>query len=59
METNPFVSPARISTLSAQIRYIDYELPSTLTPGKYRLTAVLDAGTDIPLEAAQIEVEIN
>lgn len=43
----------------AQIRYIDYELPSTLTPGKYRLTAVLDAGTDIPLEAAQIEVEIN
>ncbi len=43
----------------SQTRYIDYELPSSLPPGKYRLTAVMDAGTDIPLEAAQIVIQIN
>lgn len=59
-ENQPIRLPRREFPLfPSQVRYIDYEIPPSLLPGKYRLTAILDAGTDIPLEAAQLEVEIN
>jgi hypothetical protein len=42
-----------------QKRYVDFTLPDTLPKGKYTVTAVLDGGSDIPLEAAQVTIEIN
>ena len=57
---NPIrLSPKEFPLFPSQIRYVDYELPPSLPPGKYTLTAVLDAGADVPLEASQLEIEIN
>jgi hypothetical protein len=53
------LTPKEFPLFPSQIRYIDYELPADLPPGKYMLTAVLDAGADVPLEASQLEIEIN
>lgn len=42
-----------------QIRFLDFELPPALSKGKYLLTAIIDAGMDIALEAAQLQIEIQ
>lgn len=42
-----------------QKRYVDFQVPDTLPKGKYSLTGVIDAGVDVPLEAAQLIIEIN
>lgn len=42
-----------------QKRYIDFTLPSTLEKGKYTIVATVDAGEDVPLEAAEKTIEIK
>lgn len=42
-----------------QKRIIDITVPETTPKGKYNVIAAIDAGEDIPLEAAQAEIQIN
>ncbi len=42
-----------------QKRYIDFMLPKGLAKGKYTVMAMIDAGEDVPLEAAQKQIDIN
>lgn len=42
-----------------QTRYVDFTLPASLAKGKYTLTGIVDAGIDVPLEAAQLIIEIK
>ena len=43
-----------------QERYVDFELPQNLAKGKYTMVAIVDAKDDeVPLEAAELEIEIN
>lgn len=42
-----------------QLRFVDINLPGDITKGKYTLTAMVDAGEDVPLEAVQKVIEIN
>ena len=41
-----------------QIRYLDFIIPASTPKGKYTLTGIIDAGEDVPLEAAQLIIEI-
>lgn len=41
-----------------QIRYLDFAIPASTPKGKYTLTGIIDAGEDVPLEAAQLLIEI-
>jgi hypothetical protein len=43
----------------SQIRYLDFEIPSSTPKGKYILTGIIDAGQDVPLEAGQLSIEIE
>lgn len=43
----------------SQKRYVDFQVPDSLPKGKYTLTGVVDAGVDVPLEAAQLIIEIK
>ncbi|MBX9784857.1 MAG: hypothetical protein K2X48_16325 [Chitinophagaceae bacterium] len=42
-----------------QKRYVDFVIPSSLPKGKYNVIAAVDAGYDLPLEAAQKVIEIK
>lgn len=42
-----------------QVRYIDFVLPVSLEKGKYSVLATVDAGEDVPLEAAEKTIEIK
>ena len=42
-----------------QKKYFDFVIPATLPKGKYTITGVVDAGSDLPLEASQITRDIN
>lgn len=42
-----------------QKRFLDFEIPASMTKGKYTLTGIIDAGEDVPLEAAQLTIEIK
>ena len=51
--------PAReIPMFPGQKRHIDLEVPAFVPNGKYTLTGVVDAGADVPLEAAQLLIVI-
>jgi hypothetical protein len=50
--------PIDFPVFPSQIRYLDFELPSSTPKGKYILTGIIDAGEDVPLEAGQITIEI-
>lgn len=41
-----------------QIRYLDFTIPDSTPKGKYTLTGIIDAGEDVPLEAAQLLIEL-
>lgn len=42
-----------------QTRFVNFDLPESLPRGKYQVIAAVDAGEDIPLEAAQKTIEIK
>lgn len=42
-----------------QTRFINFDLPDSLPKGKYQVIAAVDAGEDVPLEAAQKTIEIK
>lgn len=42
-----------------QKRLLDFSLPSTLPKGKYQVLAAVDAGEDVPLEAAEKIISIR
>jgi hypothetical protein len=42
-----------------QIRYVDFTIPNTLQKGKYTMTAVVDAGDDLPLQVSESSIEIK
>ena len=42
-----------------QKRYLDFQIPDNTPKGKYTLTGIIDAGEDVPLEAAQLTIEIK
>ncbi|RBL88321.1 hypothetical protein [Chitinophaga flava] len=41
-----------------QRRIVEFEIPKNLPKGKYSLVGVIDAGTDVPMEAAQEMIDI-
>jgi len=52
--------PEKIPLFPKQERTVYFSAPPTLNPGKYMALATIDAGDDdVPLEAAQLEVEIK
>jgi len=53
------LTPVEFPLFPEQVRYIDFVLPATLEKGKYTVTAVVDAGEDVPLEAAEKIIEIK
>lgn len=42
-----------------QKRFVDFTIPATIPKGKYSVMAALDAGADMPLEAAQKTIVIK
>ena len=42
-----------------QTRYIDFTLPEEIQKGKYLITGVVDGGEELPLEVAQLSIEIK
>lgn len=52
------VEPKEFPLFPEQIRYIDFKMPPQLPTGKYIITAIIDAGIDLALEAAQVQIEI-
>lgn len=42
-----------------QVRYVDFNLPEELQKGKYIITGVVDGGEELPLEVAQLTIEIK
>lgn len=57
--TTIVLDPIQFPLFPEQKRNIDFVLPKSLPKGKYTLLATVDAGEDIPLEAAQKVIEIN
>jgi hypothetical protein len=57
--TKTKLKPIESAMFPGQKRFIDFELPGKLKKGKYSLLATIDGGEDIPLEAAQKEIEIK
>ena len=57
--TKTKLGPDPVSIFPGARRRIYYKLPATLPKGKYSLLAVLDGGDDMPVEAAQTEIEIK
>lgn len=53
------IGPKEFPIFPEQIRYIDFEILNTLQTGKYLITAVIDAGIELPLEAAQLKIEAH
>lgn len=41
-----------------QIRYLDFTIPESTPKGRYTLTGIIDAGEEVPLEAAQLLIEL-
>ncbi len=46
-------------TFPGQTKYEEFTLPATMAKGKYTATALVDAGDDVPLEAAQLQIEVK
>lgn len=42
-----------------QKRLVNYKVPNGLKPGKYSILATADGGDDMPLQASQVEVDIQ
>lgn len=53
------LGPNPVPLFPAQKRYISFRIPRELPKGKYSLLAVLDGGDDMPIEAAQGEMELK
>ena len=53
------LDPVDFPLFPEQKRYVDFILPKNMVKGKYTMTAMVDAGEDVPLEAAQKMIEIK
>ena len=53
------VKSTELPMFPGQKKYFDFVIPATLPKGKYTITGVVDAGSDLPLEASQITRDIN
>ena len=53
------VESSGIPVFPGQRRVIDITLPERVGKGKYNVIAAVDAGEDVPLEAAQEEIEVK
>ena len=53
------LGPDPISIFPGARRRVNYRLPATLVKGKYSLLAVIEGSEDMPIEAAQTEIEIK
>jgi len=54
------IGPKEALLLPGQKRYIDLQMPKTLSKGKYMAVALIDPNDDeVPLEASQKEIEIR
>lgn len=52
------IDPVDFPMFPEQRRYVDFYIPAKLPKGKYSVVAAVDAGSDVPLEAAQKIIEI-
>lgn len=43
----------------AQTRFVEFKIPADLSKGKYTIVGAIDAGEDLPLEAAESTIEIK
>lgn len=62
METGEKITlgPQDIPMFPGQRRLVDFQLPKDLPKGKYSAVALIDVGDDdVPLEAAELEVEVK
>lgn len=53
------VTPKDFPMFPSQRRVVYYQLPKGIAPGKYSILATADGGDDMPLEAAQVEVNVE
>jgi hypothetical protein len=53
------ISPVEFPMFPGQKRTIQFKLPPAIAKGKYTIIGVVDAGEELPLEAAQLDVEIK
>lgn len=59
-ESNTVLGPFEFPLFPGQNRVVDFKIPSSLAKGKYLAVALIDVGDDdVPLQAAQAEIEIN
>lgn len=67
LELTAMTEEGKVSKISAdefpmfprQIRVVDITIPKSQAKGKYSMIAAIDAGEDIPLGAAQAEIEVK
>lgn len=52
-------SPKDFPMFPNQRRVVNFELPKDLPPGKYSILATADGGDVMPLQAAQVEIDIK
>ncbi len=57
--TKTKIGPDPFSVFPGFRRVINYKIPTNLPKGKYSVLAILDGGEDMPIEAAQSEIEIK
>ncbi|MFY0255733.1 hypothetical protein ACDQ55_17465 [Chitinophaga sp. 30R24] len=71
IECNSYIELSNVSTgqktkvevplfpmFPGQKRVVEFEIPNDIPKGKYSLIGVIDAGTDVPMEAAQKMIDI-
>lgn len=53
------LKPIEFPMFPQQVRYVDFVLPASMAKGRYTVVAAVDAGEDVPLEAAEKTIEIK
>ena len=58
-EEKTTVKASEYPMFPGQKKFFDFKLPDSLPKGKYTITGIVDAGSDLPLEASQITMDFN
>jgi hypothetical protein len=53
------LTPIEVPVFPGQKRYFDFTLPAELVKGQYTMVGVVDPGSDLDLEAAQMTVDVQ
>ena len=53
------IKPVNFPIFPEQTRYVTFTIPESVPKGKYNAVAIVDGGTDSPVEAAQAIIEVK